>query len=47
MTRTKFIRWSGWEMGLAAICLLLTFLPDRPQIREVLYRLFGVRWSVI
>ena len=29
MTHSKFIRLSGWGMIVAAICLLLTFLPDR------------------
>lgn len=42
MTRPKFIRLSGWGMVLAALFLLFTFLPERAQIREALYRLFGV-----
>ena len=28
MTRSRFIRLSGWGLTLAAVCLLLTFLPD-------------------
>ena len=40
MTRTKFIRLSGWGLVLAAVSLLLTFLSDS-QIRAGLYRIFG------
>jgi len=41
MTQSKFIRLSGWGMVLAAVSLLLTFLPDPTQIRVGLYRIFG------
>ncbi len=27
MTRARFVRFSGWGLALAAVCLLLTFLP--------------------
>ena len=42
MTQSKFIRLSGRGMVLAAVSLLLTFLPDPTQIRVGLYRIFGV-----
>ena len=41
MTQQKLIRLSGWGMVLAAISLLLTFLPDASQIQEDLFRMFG------
>jgi hypothetical protein len=41
MTRTKFIRLSGWGMVLAAICLLLSFLPETDKIMDGLYQTFG------
>ncbi len=40
MTRTKFIRLSGWGMILAPVSLLLTFLSE-DQIQRGVYRLFG------
>jgi len=41
MTRTKFIRLSGWGMVLAAVSLLLSFLPEAEIILEGLYQTFG------
>ena len=41
MTRMKFIRLSGWGMVLAAISLLLTFLPEADIILDGLYQTFG------
>lgn len=41
MTRAKFIRLSGWGMVLAAISLLLTFLPEADKILDGLYHTFG------
>ena len=41
MTRTKFIRLSGWAMVLAAVILLLSFLPEADQILDGLYQTFG------
>jgi len=38
---TQFIRLSGWGMVVAAICLLLTFLPESAKIQEGLYQFFG------
>jgi hypothetical protein len=41
MTRTKFVRLSGWGMVLAAVSLLLTFLPEANKILDDLYQTFG------
>ncbi len=41
MTREKFIKLSGWGIVLAAVCLLLTFLPEADQILVGFYRTFG------
>jgi hypothetical protein len=41
MTHTKFIRLSGWGMVLAAVSLLLTFLPEADKILADLYQTFG------
>jgi hypothetical protein len=41
MTRTKFIRLSGWGLILAAVALLLTFLPEADEILDGLYQVFG------
>jgi hypothetical protein len=42
MTRSKFIRLSGWAMILAAVILLLSFLPEADQILDGLYQTFGL-----
>lgn len=42
MTRTKFIRLSGWGLVLAGISLLLSFLPAADQILAGLYQTFGM-----
>jgi hypothetical protein len=41
MTRSKFIRLSGWAMVLAAVILLLSFLPESDSILDGLYQTFG------
>lgn len=41
MTRNKFIRLSGWAMVLAAVILLLSFLPEADQFLDGLYQTFG------
>ena len=41
MTRSKFIRLSGWAMVLAAVILLMSFLPEADQILDGLYQTFG------
>ena len=41
MTREKFIKLSGWGIVLAAVCLLLTFLPEADKILVGFYRTFG------
>lgn len=41
MTRTIFIRLSGWGMIMAAVILLLGFLPETDQILDGLYQAFG------
>lgn len=41
MTRIKFIRLSGWGLILAAVALLLTFLPESDEILDGLYQIFG------
>lgn len=40
MTRTKFIRLSGWGTVIGAIAMILSFLSDPNAIRIALYRLF-------
>lgn len=47
MTRNKFIRLSGWGLVLAAVSLLLTFLPEADRILDGLYRTFGVPASSV
>lgn len=42
MTREKFYKLSGWGMVLAAVSLLLTFLPEADRILDGLYQKFGV-----
>jgi hypothetical protein len=42
VTRNKFIRLSGWAMVLAAVILLLSFLPQADQILDGLYQTFGL-----
>jgi hypothetical protein len=41
MTRTKFIRLSGWGMIFAGVTLLLTFLPEADKVLDGLYQTFG------
>jgi hypothetical protein len=42
MTREKFYKLSGWGLVLAAVSLLLSFLPEADRILDGLYQIFGV-----